>query len=187
MPAGYLDRLSTITNIESDRTGSAQGRWQDFLVAMNVVAHNPIVGVGVGNDMIALNQERGQETWRSVHNVYLQYAVDLGIPGVLLFAWLHLKCFRAARQVERQAGRVPALAPLGYLAAGVQVSLAAFFVAAMFHPIAYQFYFFTIAGLAVALKNTWRTEHAHNRGPQRTRRRVGGDMHLAAAPATEPA
>jgi hypothetical protein len=26
----------------------------------------------------------------------------------------------------------------------------------MFHPIAYQFYFFTVAGLAVALKNTAR-------------------------------
>jgi hypothetical protein len=28
----------------------------------------------------------------------------------------------------------------------------------MFHPIAYQFYFFSIAGLAVALKNTYRAE-----------------------------
>ena len=44
----------------------------------------------------------------------------------------------------------------GPLAAGLQVSLAAFFVAAMFHPIAYQFYFFTIGGLAVALKHTAR-------------------------------
>ena len=158
LPAGYLDRLSTITNIESDRTGSAQGRWQDFIVAAEVVAHNPIIGVGIGNDAIALNQERGQDTWRSVHNVYLQYAVDLGIPGLLLFAALHIMCFRSARAVERRAARTPALRHLGYLAAGVQIALAAFFVAAMFHPIAYQFYFFTIAGLAVALKNTCRSE-----------------------------
>jgi len=40
----------------------------------------------------------------------------------------------------------------------VQVSLVAFAVAAMFHPIAYQFYFFSIAGLAVALGNTCRAE-----------------------------
>jgi hypothetical protein len=38
------------------------------------------------------------------------------------------------------------------------VSLVAFFVEAMFHPIAYQFYFFTIGGLAVALRNIWRAE-----------------------------
>ena len=161
LPAGYADRLSTITNIESDRTGSAQGRWQDFIVAAEVVASNPIIGVGIGNDMIALNQRRGgEETWRSVHNAYLQYAVDLGLPGLLLFAWLHIMCFRTARSVERRAAREPALRHLAYLAAGVQISLAGFFVAAMFHPIAYQFYFFTIAGLAVALKNSCRTELA---------------------------
>jgi O-antigen ligase len=108
--------------------------------------------------MLALNQARGQSTWRSVHNVYLQYAVDLGIPGFLLFAWLHLLCFRSAWAVEKRARSDPALARLTTLAAGIQVSLVAFFVAAMFHPIAYQFYFFSIAGLAVALKNTYRAE-----------------------------
>ena len=34
-----------------------------------------------------------------------------------------------------------------------------FAVAAFFHPIAYQFYFFAIAGLAVALKHADLTEH----------------------------
>ena len=160
VPAAYVDRLSTITDIEADRTGSAQGRWQDFLVATEVVAHNPIVGVGIGQDILALNAQRGEQTWRSVHNAYLQYAVDLGLPGLLLFVCLHVMCFRTARRVERVAAREPALAHLGPLAAGIQISLVAFFVAAMFHPIAYQFYFFTIAGLAVALKNTCRTEAA---------------------------
>ena len=36
--------------------------------------------------------------------------------------------------------------------------MVAFLVAAMFHPIAYQFYFFSIAGLAVALRNIWHNE-----------------------------
>jgi hypothetical protein len=89
--------------------------------------------------------------------------VDLGVPGFLLFAWLHLLCFRSAWAVERRARKDPAVAALGPLAAGVQVSLIAFFVAAMFHPIAYQFYFICIAGLAVALKNTYRAELARAR------------------------
>ena len=81
------------------------------------------------------------------------------MPGLLLFAWLHLLCFRTARAVEKRAAprtRAPATSTL--LAAGVQVSLVAFFVAAMFHPIAYQFYFFSIGGLAVALRNIWHAE-----------------------------
>jgi len=156
VPDSYFQRLSTITDIQADQTGSAQGRWQDVVVSAGIVSHNPIVGAGIGNDMLALNKYRGRDTFRSVHNAYLQYAVDLGLPGMLLFAWLHIRCFRSARRVERQSRHESALRPLGALAAGVQVSLVTFFVAAMFHPIAYQFYFFTIAGLAVALKNTAR-------------------------------
>jgi O-antigen ligase len=152
-------RLGTIANIDADATGSAQGRWNDTKTALGVVANHPITGVGIGQDVLAMNAERG-DTWRQVHNVYLQYGVDLGIPGLLLFAWLHVLCFRTARAVERRAEGNPAHRDLGLLAAGVQVSLVAFAVAALFHPIAYQFYFFTIAGLAVALGNTCRAELA---------------------------
>jgi len=157
VPDSYFKRLSTITDIQADQTGSAQGRWQDVVMATGIVTRNPIVGAGIGNDMLALNKYRGKATFRSVHNAYLQYAVDLGLPGMLLFAWLHIKCFRTARRVERLSKETDALRRIGALAAGIQVSLASFFVAAMFHPIAYQFYFFTIAGLAVALHNTARS------------------------------
>ena len=61
-----------------------------------------------------------------------------------------------ATLIEEVVAPIPsALVPL---AAGVQVSLVAFGVAAFFHPIAYQFYFFMIAGLAVALKSTYLAE-----------------------------
>jgi O-antigen ligase len=149
--------------MDEDKTGSAQGRYKDLFLALDIVERNPVVGVGMGQDMIALNQERGQSTWRSVHNVYLQYAVDLGIPGFLLFVWLHLLCFRSAWAVERRTKKDPELHDVATLAAGVQVSLVSFLVAAMFHPIAYQFYFFSVAGLAVALKNTYRTEISRRR------------------------
>jgi probable O-glycosylation ligase (exosortase A-associated) len=157
LPDGYLARLSTITDMQTDRTGSAQGRWRDSVVAAGVFVENPIIGAGIGQDILVLNKERG-ETWRRVHNAYLQYAVDLGLPGVLLFIWLHIMCFRSARAVEKRSIGVPELRELAILAAGVQVSLIAFGVAALFHPIAYQFYFFCIAGLAIALKNVYRTE-----------------------------
>jgi O-antigen ligase len=158
LPEGYVDRLSTITDIEADATGSARGRWQDTKIAVTVLAQNPIIGVGMGLDILAMNDARGRSTWRRIHNAYLQYGVDLGLPGLLLFAWLHVICFRSARAVERRAAGDPALRQLGYLAAGVQVALVAFGVSALFHPIAYQFYFFSVAGLAVALKTTYRAE-----------------------------
>jgi probable O-glycosylation ligase (exosortase A-associated) len=159
LPSGYLDRLNTITDLEKDSTGSAQGRWADFGAAVDVVIEHPVTGVGLGQDILALNAERGA-TWRSVHNVYLQYAVDLGLPGAALFIWLLAASFRGAKRVRLRAASEPALRDLVVLAGGVQIALAAFAVESFFHPVAYQFYFFCIAGLAVALQNTCRTELA---------------------------
>jgi O-antigen ligase len=160
LPSGYVERLQTITDIETDRTGSAQGRWTDYHLAVQVVSRTPVVGVGLGQNILALDELRARASWRSVHNAFLEYAVDLGVPGLLLFCGLVIASFRSARIVERRAGRDPALADLGILAAGVQTALVAFIVGAFFHPIAYQFYFFCVAGLAVALRNTCRAEIA---------------------------
>jgi hypothetical protein len=54
----------------------------------------------------------------------------------------------------------PPLRDLAVMCGGVQIALAAFAVESFFHPIAYQFYFFCIGGLAIALKNTCRMELA---------------------------
>jgi probable O-glycosylation ligase (exosortase A-associated) len=160
IPAEYFQRLSTITNIEADMTGSAQGRWDDYFVAMEYIRQHPIVGAGLGQDLLALNVTRGHATWRSVHNAYLQAGVDLGLPGLALLLALLMASFANARRVRRQALRTPRLRDLGVIASGIHLSLLAFAVASFFHPIAYQFYFFCLAGLAVALVNAHRAEAA---------------------------
>lgn len=157
-PSTYFTRLSTITNIEADVTGSAQGRWNDYFVAMEYIRQHPITGAGLGQDLLALNATRGHDTWRSVHNAYLQAAVDLGLPGMVLLLALLFASFANARTVRRHS-----TGDLAMLAQGVHISLVAFVVAAFFHPIAYQFYFFCLAGLAVALVNAHRAEFAGRR------------------------
>ena len=74
--------------------------------------------------------------------------------------WLLVATFRGAGRVRTRAAREPGLRDLVVLAAGVQIALVAFAVESFFHPVAYQFYFFCIGGLAVALQNTCRTELA---------------------------
>ena len=150
LPDGYMDRLSTITDISADKTGSAQGRWSDLNVALGVVSNNPITGVGLGQNVIALNQQRG-ETWREIHNVYLQYAVDLGVAGLGLFLWLFVSLIQTVTRVRRKALTDPGHRTVAVVAASVRAALLAFAVAAFFHPVAYQFYFFCIAGLALAV------------------------------------
>lgn len=148
LPEGYVERLQTVADVDSDPTHSAQDRWRDTVAAANLVRAYPFVGAGLGMDVLALNEVR-VHSWRSVHNVYLQYGVDLGLIGMLLFVGLLLSSIATARRTERQArDRSDGLSAL---AAAVRISLIAFACAGLFYPSAYYFYFYYLAGLAVAL------------------------------------
>lgn len=151
LPASYLHRLDTITNIQSDQTNSAQTRLSDSIVAAQYVAGHPLVGAGIGQDILALNQMRGR-TWTKVHDAYLEYAVDLGLPGLLLFLWLMVSTLRGAGEARRLAPPTGPLASVHRIAEGINVSLWGFAVAAFFYPDGYEFYFYYIAGLAIAAR-----------------------------------
>jgi O-antigen ligase len=150
LPSGYGQRLSTIVDIDSDPTGSAQDRWRDTVSATQFIVAHPIIGAGVGMDTLALNEVRGPR-WVRVHNAYLDYGVDLGVPGLVLFVAVVVTSFRNARRIERMSRDVIG-AELVAFASGVRISLAGFIVAAFFYPVPYHFYFYYMAGLSVALK-----------------------------------
>ncbi|HEY1771789.1 MAG TPA: O-antigen ligase family protein [Gammaproteobacteria bacterium] len=149
LPSAYINRLSTITNIQADKTNSAQTRFRDYLTAMKYVTQHPLMGAGVGMNILALNDERGA-TWTLVHNVYLEYSVDLGLPGLVLFLLLLRAIVRGLRKSLRRAAEIPSLAELHFLLEGLGVSLLGFMLSAFFYPDAYQFYFYYIAGLSIA-------------------------------------
>ena len=155
LPPGYVQRLTTITDISSDPTGSAQGRWTDLTVAADLAARNPVIGVGLGQNLLALNRERGP-TWREVHNVYLQYrgrsrrARSAAVP-------LAVRCGLPCRPsceasvdtgtgAERGRGRRPGGADRLVCVCRRRAVLS----------VAYHFYFFLIAGLALAVTNVCR-------------------------------
>ena len=157
LPSGYVERVGTIMDINADPTGSAQARWNDTLAALHFVARNPIIGSGVGANVLALNAERG-EAWKAVHNAYLEYAVELGIPGLVLFLLLLVGCITSATGVRQRSAPLPAFRDLSCLAEGIQISLSGFAVAALFHPVGYQFYFYYLAGFAVATRAVFQAE-----------------------------
>jgi probable O-glycosylation ligase (exosortase A-associated) len=151
LPSGYTSHLGTITDVDADPTGSAQARRDDMKTAVRYVLAHPIVGAGPGQDILALNEMRGPR-WTSVHNVYLQHAVDLGLPGLALFLLLLARCLGNARAVRRHTERRPEARDLFYLAEGLEMSLAGFAVAGLFYPVAYHVYFYYFGGLAVGAR-----------------------------------
>jgi probable O-glycosylation ligase (exosortase A-associated) len=151
LPQGYIERVSTALDVDGDPTHSAQERLNDMNVALEIIQEHPIVGTGLGTDALAMNAVRGKQ-WRKVHDVYLEYGVDLGLVGLGLFVWLLGSSIRTAWRVERRARQLNRDAQFAALAGGVRISLIGFAVAALFYPVAYYFYFYYLAGLAVALR-----------------------------------
>lgn len=152
LPASYIDRIATITSIEADTSGSSQERWRDSIAALEYIGSNPVVGGGIGQSALAMNEVRGAR-WLRVHNVYLETAVDLGIPGLLLMGLLIWHAAGAARRARLAESGAGGDRRFYFVCEGLWVSLVAFAFAALFYPAAYQFYFFLFGGLALAARS----------------------------------
>src|SRR5207249_464771 len=79
---GFIARIETIGDVKTE--GSARERWETTGKALHLIAMHPLLGVGIGQSIIALNDIGGLR-WRNIHNVYLEIAVDLGIPALLVY------------------------------------------------------------------------------------------------------
>jgi O-antigen ligase len=173
LPAGYTRRIATIGDTKSDETGSSEQRWNTMTAAVALIQKNPLIGAGLGMDELALNAERGSE-WVHVHNVYLQYGVDLGLPGLIVFVWLLVLCLRAVRTPSLPSASLPGGAETYYLAEGIRMGLVAFMVGAVFEPVAYNFYFYFWGGLALAVESIRQGAAGVSRLPTAAPGRNGG-------------
>ncbi|HMC20413.1 MAG TPA: O-antigen ligase family protein [Thermoanaerobaculia bacterium] len=151
LPSTYVERIATVTSVEADPTGSSQARWRDTRAAAQFVGGHPIIGAGLGMDVLALNQVRGAK-WVQVHNVYLQYAVDLGVPGVTLFVLLFCGVFKAVRVSRKRLAELPEHRDLFLVLEALETSLIVFAISGFFYPIAYDLFFYYIGGLALGAR-----------------------------------
>ncbi len=89
----FLERLHQY--ISSDALGSWQGRLEVWRHAVDMVKDVPLTGAGL-NTFSVLSPLRypywqlagREEVITHAHNVFLQVAVDLGLPGLALLLWL---------------------------------------------------------------------------------------------------
>ena len=154
LPRGYMDRLSTITDINADTTGSAQQRLDNTRTALAFVLSHPLAAAGLGmNGLVIyqLHQAEGKAArllW--VHNSFLEYAVDLGWFGLGLFLLLLVSCYGCAVRVRNRCAGVPALRELSGLAEAIRISIVGGAASAFFLPAAYQPYLYFIIALGAA-------------------------------------
>jgi O-antigen ligase len=128
------------------------------------------MGAGIGRGQLAMNDQLGIGVWRNVHNVYLEYAVDLGLPGLVLFLLLLGSALGGARLTARLLRRAGAPRAFVSLHAGTQVSLIAFAIGGLLNPGAYGWVVHYAVGMAVASRITFGAWSAVSRkSPSRER------------------
>jgi O-antigen ligase len=152
VPSNYVDRVATVKDVSSDPTGSSQARWRDIVAATQFVSEHPLIGAGIGMDVLALNQVRGAE-WVQVHNVYLEYAVDLGLPGAVLFLSMFYGVFSGVWTSRKRLAQLPQHRELFLLVEALETSLIVFALCGFFYPVAYHFFFYYIGGLALGARS----------------------------------
>jgi O-antigen ligase len=148
-PSGYGNRLYSILDFSADKKGSADARWEGMWIGVDLIKERPLTGYGLGaNGLEFVNRGHG---WTGLHNAFLQVGADVGLPALVVFVVIVWQLFRGVRTAERRFRRLRAKQHEAF-AFGIYLSLVVYTVAAQFHPIAYHFYLFYIAGLALALQ-----------------------------------
>jgi O-antigen ligase len=142
-PDYVMDRLRETSDAATVEDGgrydalntTAGGRLDFWKAALQVIVHNPIIGVGWERMNNAMEPYLGKA--RPPHNLYLELAGESGIPGVLLLFWLFIGALLQARPLFAHPG-FPRGVALGYTSA-----ILAFLVSNLFGG---RFFTFSIAG-----------------------------------------
>jgi O-antigen ligase len=148
-PQGYTDRLSSTTDFSKD-DGSAAARWDTTKAGFWQTLQYPF-GVGLGMNGL-LNQEEGRGWSAGVHNVYLEISTELGIIPLIIYMVLLFKLIGSMSSMRLTIGE----RSNSILSAAIGCSLIGFAVDGFFSPVAFHFYFYIIAGIAVAAKEILR-------------------------------
>lgn len=113
VPAGYLDRISTISQLSSSRPSlvvdeSFQGRMSENTAAWRMFLDHPLFGVGVGNypeNYQIYSREIGLDDRREARtpaSLYLELLSELGIAGIVAFLVLLFYVFRTGLRANIQ-------------------------------------------------------------------------------------
>jgi len=94
LPSTFWDRMDSIMNAEEDQTGSRAARLRLIDQGVEVFLENPITGIGAGQFQ-NYNAPGVVEKWRVTHNVWLQVASEIGVFGLITFAFLVVRAFAA--------------------------------------------------------------------------------------------
>jgi O-antigen ligase len=132
-----------------------------FKAGLKIFLKHPVAGVGLGNfkptmDSMGLFQKRGGFM---AHDVYVEYAAELGIIGFLLFVGILVSVYHSLERVRKLAMRYDDEFFFG-VTSGMQTGLLGFCVASFFLSAEYQKTFWILIFLSASVPSLFRTRHS---------------------------
>jgi putative inorganic carbon (HCO3(-)) transporter len=163
LPARFSDRLGTLTELlpgSSSTSGttdiSFRGRTSEMLVALQMFADHPILGVGLGNYPLLYqkySQRLGIDTRsevRQAHSLYLEIAAETGLLGLFSFMLLLWVIFRSLWSAQRSLAQ-RGLTFVSNIVAAYTFGFMGYLIAAIFIHSAYPRNFWVLAGIALSI------------------------------------
>jgi hypothetical protein len=141
--------VNRIMQLEESRFS---GRPDIYKQTMSVIRDHPLLGVGPGGFQEHAPPSKKGVVYHHTHNVFLQHAVNTGIPSAVIFAsfWIYIIVL-SVRNVRR-IGQVPGY---GFMALGTAAALfgltAQALVVQIFHQRILGFAYYSLAAMVVAL------------------------------------
>jgi O-antigen ligase len=145
----------------SEAIGSTQTRKQLFRQSLELTAQYPIFGVGAGMFGVVSSTYQQAHTgagWLETHNTGTQLSSETGIPGLLIYAFAVLWCWRAVYSVYRRARGRPELREITLLAGCLLVSMMSLGLISLFGSYAYLAHYPIVTALSVGLVRCARPE-----------------------------
>ena len=173
VPGSYWERMSSITDTQKDETeftGSREARRSLMEDGIQTFLERPLTGVGAGQ-FKNYNPPWRQAQWNETHNALLQVASELGVLGLLAFAFLIVRAWTAAAATRRMLTKPRKRATSGAViaamdeeerrwlfatAVGMSAGIIGWFVCSMFASVAYNWMFYYLLALVVAARELTR-------------------------------
>ncbi|HUS13341.1 MAG TPA: O-antigen ligase family protein, partial [Pyrinomonadaceae bacterium] len=148
-PGDYGSRLSTITDVSSDLTGSSMARYALLMRSLLVSLRHPLLGIGMDNfHHLALSESVS-------HNAFTQVSAEMGLTALVIYIWFIVAPLRRLRMIERESFETRKTSRFYHLAVGLQAALVGYMVASFFASVAYQFYVYYLVGYAVCTRRLY--------------------------------
>jgi putative inorganic carbon (hco3(-)) transporter len=152
MPTQWYDRMNTINTYEED--SSAQGRLENWVMALRIAADRPLTGIGF-DAMVTPQATALYAPERKVphvaHSIWFEPMADHGLPGLALFLAIGLTGFLQAGAVRKRTRYIREWAWAHDLATMSQLSLAGYFAAGTFLSMPYYDLYYGIIAMIACL------------------------------------